>query len=55
MNCSDPTQTDSTNLWYYVNLIGSSMQAFTVDDLSNGVYNLCYNLTESGRYEVCKY
>ncbi|CAG2236468.1 unnamed protein product [Mytilus edulis] len=52
MNCSDPTQTDSTNLWYYVNLIGSSMQAFTVDDLSNGVYNLCYNLTESGRYEL---
>ncbi|XP_063402154.1 hemicentin-1-like [Mytilus trossulus] len=52
MNCSDPTQTDSTNLWYYVNLIGSRMQAFTVDDLSNGVYNLCYNLTESGQYEL---
>ncbi|CAC5386735.1 unnamed protein product [Mytilus coruscus] len=52
MNCSDPTQTDSTHLQYCVNLTGSSSQAFTIDIVSNGVYNLCYQLTKSGQYQL---
>ncbi|CAC5386738.1 CDH12 [Mytilus coruscus] len=52
MNCSDPTEIDSTHLFYYVTLIGSSSQAFMIDTLSNGVYNLCYKLTKSGQYKL---
>ncbi|VDI51626.1 Hypothetical predicted protein, partial [Mytilus galloprovincialis] len=52
MNCSDPTQTDSTHLQYSLDFIELGSQAFTIDKLSNGVYNLCYHLTESMRYQL---
>ncbi|XP_063405028.1 uncharacterized protein LOC134688340 [Mytilus trossulus] len=52
MNCSDPTQTDSTHLQYSLDFIELGSQAFTIDELSNGVYNLCYHLNESMRYQL---